>query len=59
MKTPVVTSDSDDAHIKNALLLYIQSIKRQRDKHPSGSVLFKAFNDSVLEIQSVLTRFGG
>lgn len=58
-KQPIVTTDMEDAIIKAALIDRIASIRRQLAKQITGSAMHKAIQESLLETQSILTRFGG
>lgn len=58
-KQPIVTSDMEDAIIKQALIDRCASIRRQLAKHITGSAIHKATLESLQETQSLLTRFGG
>lgn len=58
-KQPIVTTDLEDEYIKNGLSKLLESMKRDRSKHVTGSAIYKAMSDSINEVQSILTRFGG
>lgn len=56
MSKPISLNAIDKSHIQAAMNLYIDSVRRAANKHPTGSALHTAYTNTVNELLDVSNK---